>query len=162
MKITEKFINSNIVVLLLTFLFGALLALLYLPLVKEFMPEGETLCLNIISVIVFIASILAASYPGYVLLPCVTVLLGAVTAMELDSIRLELMAGSAIWIHAAWIAVLVPLHFVICNWGMNFSVYLREAVRAYEQDPAAACTVAYLIILFGAVVFSATKVLMFI
>jgi len=160
MDIAENYKTAYTATLLFTFLFGALISLLYLPQIKLILPEEWLSPELLIGLIVLISGIFASSYTGLVVLPCSCALLGAVTAFMADGIRIGWVTGDNVWPELVSLLLVVPLHFAICGWGMRFSSYLREAMET--QQSGMNCMPAYFVILVGAGVFTALQVLMLI
>ena len=150
MKTTESYRREHYVFLLFMFLFGALMTLLYLPPIKEFIPDNEYIWVVAFAVLLLISSLLVSSLNGIVLLPLVSVFFGATAALELERIRVLIEMGEKPGAELAFVFVFTPVYFWICNWGMRSSSTIRECMHTGVADYRKKKVCTYSIILFGA------------
>lgn len=149
MSQNENYKTGHTLTLLFTFLFGALLTLLYLPAIKLVLPEGENLAIISMLGILFSGALLASSLNGIVLLPLLSSVFGACAALEVDRIRSIVSSGAKAWPEITVLFVIVPLFFRMCTWGMYSSLVIRELMVGQEPEFRKNKITAYTIMLLG-------------
>lgn len=152
----ESYKREYIFLLLMIFLFAALLALLFIGQIKQLFPDNGVLY-SLLAFSIIADSLLAASLNGVVILPCVTFFFGAASALEAERIRLLISGGEKFLLPLLWLLVLTATHFVICFWGMCTSAEIRAAFETQGYLIQKKQVIAYIIMLAGAVVFAAAK-----
>ena len=146
---TENYKTGHTLVLLFTFLFGALMTLLYLPSIKTILPENEGFSGISMMGLLFSASLLISSLNGTVLLPVISILFGCAVAIEVDKIRLLVSIGESQGPDAIRLLLVVPLFFLISNWGMRSSLLIRELMNAQSNVFRKNKFITYTIMLLG-------------
>lgn len=152
----ENYKREYILLLLLIFLFAALLALLFIGPIKLIIPDNAVLN-SLLAFGIITDSLLAASLNGVILLPCITFFFGAASALEAERIRLLISGGEKFLVPLLWLLALTALHFMICFWGMCTSAEIRAAFDSKGCLKQKKQVIAYIIMLAGAVVFAAAE-----
>ncbi len=162
MKRTEDYNDSYMSALLVFFLFGSLITLLYLPGIQNFLPENKLFIPVLMALIIFISSLFSSSYDGLIFLPVCMLAFGCAAAIEADEIRLACDMGRLVWKDTLPILIMTPLQFSVSSWGMRFSAHIRDTLNSQHGESKASFKTAYFIKLVGAVVFTLSQVLMLI
>lgn len=159
---TESYKNGYSHTLLLLFLFGALMALLYLPYIKLLMPLNNRLVMSLIASLFLVGALLSSSLIGTVVLPFISIFFGALTALEADMIRLSLSGAEKEWTALIVLLILVPLYFLVCVWGMFSAAVIKQTFEEKQCVLRKHSFMAYLIVLCGTAVFAVIQSVLFI
>ena len=153
--------NYSITISLL-FVFGALMTLLYLPLIEKRMPDREGTIPLLLATTLFVSSVLASSINGVLLLPCNDVIFGALCALEADALRTNFNGNVKDCVELLVFLVMVPLHFIVCEWGMHSGAAIRDALGEKQEHLEKDVLVAYLIMFSGTALLVAVQCMLFI
>ena len=119
--------STHSITLLFSFMCGSLLSLIYLiPNIPFRFAEHMPVIAAAASFSV--GSLTCGTVCCIIVQPLSTAVLGCATAFEMYSAVTELPAKEAAW-RMGIMAVLIPLHFLVCSYGMIQSGISREAMR---------------------------------
>ena len=118
--------GAHSITLLFSFMCGSLLSLIYLiPNVPFRFAEN----MPVIAAASFSVAALTCGTASYITVqPLSTAVLGCAAAFEMYSAVTELTLKEAA-VRMGIMAVLIPLHFLVCSYGMSQSGIAREAMR---------------------------------
>lgn len=140
----------SVVVLLLAFVFGVLIAFRCHSEINVVLARNPIMLSVIFVSVLALSSLSVSSLTGVTVLPVMCAFSGICTAVYVQRTRELHSLGEQSGLIILMLAVVVPAHFVICNTGLSNSSAIRAIVSTRKKFYKDSLITSYLLMLFTA------------
>jgi len=147
---TGKNQSGSVMILLFSFLFGALMTVVYIQPIKEKMYLSQDFLCCFMLALISLACIASASLNGLLIFPCVMLVEGAASALIVDYIlEAASMNLEKVWAQIIFLLCVLPLAFLVSSWGINCSAAIRSALHESDAPDKRLGFISHILMLLG-------------